>query len=443
MVNTKKGQSLYQRARAIIPGGTQLLSKRPEMFLPEHWPSYYASANGITLTDLDGNSFRDFSIGGVGATVLGYADADVDAAVKAVIDQGSMSTLNAPEEVALAEKLITLHPWAEMVRLSRAGGEAMAVAVRIAWAHTGRAVIAFCGYHGWHDWYLSANLAEDGALDGHLLPGLDPKGVPRGLKGLSQPFRYNALDELKEIAAKHKGDLAAIVMEPVRHTEPDPDFLTGVRTIADETGAVLLFDEVTAGFRVNTGGIHLTLDVTPDMAVFAKALGNGYPISAIIGRAKIMEAAQDTFISSTMWTERIGPAAALAMIDKYEREDVPARLVATGQAIKQVWRDAADHTGLDIHVSGLDPLAHLSFSGDDGKGSADAQRTLFTQEMLDRGFLAGSAFYAMAAHGENDVADYADACREVFALIASAKATGSVEGRLRGPVAHSGFKRLT
>ena len=439
MVSTVKGQALYSRAQSVIPGGTQLLSKRPEMFLPGGWPGYYAAAKGIAVTDLDGNTFRDFSIGGVGATVLGYADPDVDAAVKAVIDQGSMSTLNAPEEVALAERLIALHPWADMARFARAGGEAMAVAVRIARAHTGRATLAFCGYHGWHDWYLSANLAEDGALDGHLLPGLDPKGVPRGLKGLTQPFHYNNLAELRQIASAHGPDLAAIVMEPVRDSIPEPDFLSGVREIANGTGAVLLFDEVTAGFRINTGGIHLTLGVDPDLAVFAKALGNGYPISAIIGRRNVMEAAQDTFISSTVWTERTGPAAALAMIEKHERDDVPGQLVKTGQAVKQIWRDAAAHTGLSVHVSGLDPLAHLSFDG----SNTDAQRTLFTQEMLDRGFLAGSAFYAMAAHSDTDVADYGDACRDVFGLIASAKATGSVEGRLRGPVAHSGFKRLT
>jgi glutamate-1-semialdehyde 2,1-aminomutase len=439
MVSTKKGQALYDRACAVIPGGTQLLSKRPEMFLPGGWPGYYTTAKGITLTDLDGNTFRDFSIGGVGATVLGYADPDVDVAVKAAIDQGAMSTLNAPEEVTLAERLIALHPWAEMARFCRGGGEAMAVAVRIARAHTGRATLAFCGYHGWHDWYLSANLAEDRALDGHLLPGLDPKGVPRGLKDLMQPFHYNNLAELKEIVGAHGSDLAAIVMEPVRDSDPEPGFLSGVREIANDTGAVLLFDEVTTGFRINTGGIHLTLGVDPDIAVFAKALGNGYPISAIIGCSDVMQAAQDTFISSTVWTERIGPTAALAMIDKHAQDDVPIRLVKIGQAVKQVWQDAAAHTGLEIDINGLDPLAHFAFDGED----ADAQRTLFTQEMLDRGFLAGSAFYAMAAHTDADVAEYGDACRDVFALVAAAKSTGSVEGRLRGPIAHAGFKRLT
>ena len=430
---------MYEIARRLIPGGTQLLSKRPEMFLPGGWPNYYASAKGITVTDLDGNAFRDFAIGGVGATVLGYADPDVDSAVKSAIDQGSMSTLNAPEEVILAERLTDLHPWADMARFSRAGGEAMAVAVRIARAYSRRATVAVCGYHGWHDWYLSANLAEDDALDGHLLPGLDPAGVPRDLEGLTRPFQYNDIDSLKEIVANASHDLAAIVMEPIRDSDPDTGFLEKVREIADQTGAVLIFDEITAGFRVNTGGVHLTLGIDPDIAVFAKALGNGYPIAAIIGRGEIMQAAQHTFISSTSWTERVGPAAALAVLTKYEKANVPAKLIEIGQSVKQVWRDASDHTGLSITVSGINPLAHLSFAGD----SAKAQQTLFTQEMLDRGFLAGSAFYAMAAHTHEDIADYADACREVFALVASAASTGSIEGRLRGPIAHSGFKRLT
>jgi len=430
---------MYEVARRLIPGGSQLLSKRPEMFLPGGWPSYYASAKGITVTDLDGNTYRDFSIGGVGATVLGYADPNVDNAVKAAIDQGSMSTLNAPEEVILAERLTNLHPWADMARFSRAGGEAMAIAVRIARAQTRRSIVAVCGYHGWHDWYLSANLAKDDALDGHLLPGLDPAGVPRSLEGLTRPFRYNDVDSLKDIVSACGEDLAAIVMEPARDSDPDIGFLEGVRDIANQTGAVLIFDEITAGFRINTGGIHLTLGVNPDIAVYAKALGNGYPISAIIGRSAIMQAAQNSFISSTAWTERIGPTAALAVLAAYEKKDVPAQLIKTGQSVKQVWHDAASHTGLDVTVSGLDPLAHLNFMGDD----AQTQRTLFTQEMLDRGFLAGPAFYAMAAHTQEDIADYADACREVFALIASAASTGSIEGRLRGPIAHSGFKRLT
>ena len=437
-VNTAKGQALYDKARKLIPGGTQLLSKRPEMFLPGGWPNYAARAKGAEVSDLDGNTFIDMSICGIGATVLGYADPDVDGAVKAVIDAGSMTTLNAPEEVELAELLVDLHPWARMARFSRAGGEAMAIAVRIARAATGKQMIAFCGYHGWHDWYLSANLADDSALDGHLLSGLAPKGVPRGLKGLMHPFHYNDLAALKAIAQTHQDNLAAIVMEPVRNM-PAPGFLEGVRQVANETGAVLLFDEVTAGFRINTGGIHMTLGVEPDLAVFAKAMGNGYPISAVIGREKIMSAAQDTFISSTAWTERIGSTAAVATIKKFRDNNVAKHLVRMGERVMAGWKAAAVAAKLPVVVDGIAPLAHLSFKIPSPKPAM----TLFTQLMLDRGYLARDGFYAMYAHTDAHVDGFIAACEDCFAIIADAVKAGRVEQELRGPVAHAGFQRLT
>jgi len=436
--NTAKGQALYAKARTLIPGGTQLLSKRPEMFLPGGWPNYYTKAKGAEVTDLDGNTFIDMSVCGIGATVLGYADPDVDNAVKAAIDGGSMTTLNSPEEVTLAELLVGLHPWSRRVRFSRAGGEAMAIAVRIARAYTNRQVIAFCGYHGWHDWYLSANLADDSSLDGHLLAGLAPKGVPRGLVGLMQPFHYNDLDGLKTIAREHGANLAAIVMEPVRNP-PAPGFLEGVRQVARESGAVLVFDEVTAGFRINCGGIHLTLGVEPDIAVFAKALGNGYPISAILGREDVMSAAQETFISSTAWTERIGPTAAVATLTKYKAENVSAHLVRIGERVMAGWRAAAADANLPLDISGIPPLAHFAIKVPE----AQMARTVFTQLMLDHGYLAKDAFYAMYAHTDAHVDGFIDACGIVFDQIADAARTERLSKMLRGPVAHSGFQRLT
>ena len=438
-MNTAKGQALYKRARTLIPGGTQLLSKRPEMFLPDQWPSYYVDAKGAEVTDLDGNTYLDMSYCGIGATVLGYSDPDVNAAVRHAIDHGSMSTLNCPEEVELAQSLIDIHPWAQMVRFSRSGGEAMAIAVRIARSATRRDKIAFCGYHGWHDWYLSANLSDDGALDGHLLPGLDPAGVPRSLRGLMHPFHYNALDELEEIVSRQKGELAAVVMEPVRDNPPSQGFLSGVRALAREAGAVLIFDEVTAGFRVNAGGIHLTLGVEPDLAVFAKAIGNGYPISAVIGREEIMQAAQETFVSSTAWTERVGSVASLATIKKYKEKNVAAHLIAMGEKVKAAWTGAAAQHGIKIHTSGLAPLAHFAFDHPD----AQALRTLYTQLMLERGILATGAFYAMYAHEDAHITRFERAVRESFGIVAEAIAAGDVGKRLKGPVAHSGFKRLT
>lgn len=441
---TGTGPALYRKAKALIPGGTQLLSKRPELFLPEQWPSYYSRAQGVTVWDLDGRAYTDMSHNGIGACILGAADPDVDAAVKSAIDRGTMATLNAPEEVELAERLCALHPWAEQVRYARTGGEAMAIAVRIARACTGRDVVAFCGYHGWHDWYLAANLAEDRALDGHLLPGLDPAGVPRALRGTAWPFRYNHLDELEALADRHGDDLAAIIMEPVRGEAPAPGFLDGVRALADRLGAVLIVDECTAALRQNTGGAHLLYGLRPDVAMFAKGLSNGYPMAAVIGTRAVMEAAQDTFISSTYWTERIGPVAALATLAKHEAEEVPAHLDRIGRRVQEGWRRAADAAGLAVHVAGIPPLAHFTIDArEHGAEASRAAHTVFTQELLKRGYLAGRGVYATFAHTEADVDAYVAEVAEVFSRIADAMADERLQAILEGPLAHNGFKRLT
>ena len=433
-----KGQELYRRAKKLIPGGTQLLSKRPEMFLPEQWPSYYARARGVEVVDLDGNVYVDMSIMGIGACVLGYADPDVDSAVKAAIDNGTMCTLNAPEEVELAELLCELHPWAQMVRYARAGGEAMSMAVRIARAHTRRDKVAFCGYHGWTDWYLAANLGEEDALDGHLLPGLDPAGVPRGLRGTALPFHYNRIDQLKAIVDANPGSLAAIVMEPQRGRPPATGFLEEVRDIATEIGAVLIFDEITTGFRMTAGGIHLLLGINPDMAVFAKAMANGYPMAAVIGTEEVMQAAQSTFISSTNWTERIGPAAALATIRKYRRENVADHLIKIGNLVTIGWQQAAEETGLKLHSSGLPSLNHFNLDYEDEL----ALTTLFTQIMLEKGYLAWNQFKPSFAHREDHVEEYLAAVTDTFAILAEAIARGDVANGLKGPPAQRGFYRL-
>jgi glutamate-1-semialdehyde 2,1-aminomutase len=433
------GQRLYARARQRIPGGTQLLTKRPEMFLPEQWPSYYSRAKGVEVWDLDGRKYIDMSWNGVGACILGAADPEVDSAVKAAIEAGSMSTLNCPEEVELADLLCELHPWAEMVRYARSGGEAMTIAVRIARAHTRRDKIAFCGYHGWHDWYLAANLAEDSALDGHLLPGLEPAGVPRGLLGTALPFRYNHFEELQAIVTQNRNELAAIVMEPIREHEPQPGFLDQVRAIAAEIGAVLIFDEITAGFRLTSSGAHLLYGIEPDLAVFAKAISNGYPMAAIIGRGEVMQAAQQTFISSTYWTDRIGPVAALATIRKHQRCQVAQHLIRMGELIQVGWQIAAERAGLPIEVSGLKPLSHFTFKGE----NSQAAQTLFTQLMLERGFLATKVFYATYAHQDEHIESYLAAVEDSFVVVAQALEQGSLSKMLKGPVAHTGFRRLT
>lgn len=438
-MNENSGADLWRKAKKIIPGGSQLLSKRSEQFLPDYWPAYYRKAKGVEVWDLDNNHYIDMSIMGIGACPLGYADSDVDAAVKMRIDNGSMCTLNSPEEVELAEKLIHLHPWAEQVRYARCGGEAMAIAVRIARAHTKKDTVAFCGYHGWHDWYLAANLADDRNLDGHLLLGLAPAGVPRGLIGSSIPFQYNHTEELESIANKHKGKLAAVIMEPIRDHEPSMGFIQTVQKIARDNNAVLIVDEVSSGFRLSTGGAHPLYGLKPDIAVFAKAMSNGYPMAAIIGKEETMESAQDTFISSTYWTEGIGPVAALATIEKYERCNVPDHLVKTGTAIQKGWRQVADDNGIKIEIGGITPLSHFTVNGENGP----LVQTLYTQMMLERGFLAGKSFYASYAHKESHVQQYLAVAADVFERIASGLDKGTLREMLKGPVASSGFRRLT
>jgi glutamate-1-semialdehyde 2,1-aminomutase len=430
---------MQERAKQRIPGMTQLLSKRPDMFAPGVWPGYFSKAKGVEIWDLDDNRYIDMSIAGIGANILGYADPDVNAAVHAAIDEGSSSSLNCPEEVELCDLLCEIHPWAEEVRFARTGGESMAIAVRIARAYTGRDKVAFCGYHGWHDWYLSANLDTENALGEHLLPGLNPCGVPKGLAGTAFPFRYNRLEELEAIVAKHEHDLAVIVMEPIRNAEPQLGFLEGVRALADEIGAVLVIDEISAGFRMNSGGAHMVLGLEPDIAVFSKGIGNGYPIGAVIGKGSIMQAAQNTFISSTCWTERIGPVAALATIKKHTAVEAGKHLMAIGQRVQQGWLHRAQGHGVDIAISGIYPLSHFTFNHE----KAPFLRALFVQLMLERGFLASNLFYAMYAHNQDHVDAYLDAFDEVLAELADAMNDGEIEARLRGGPASTGFKRLT
>lgn len=436
-LNLEKSLDMQNRAKSRIPGMTQLLSKRPDMFAPGVWPGYYSRAKGVEVWDLDGNRYIDMSIAGIGANVLGYADADVDDAVKRAVDDGTSCSLNCAEEVELADLLCELHPWSEMVRFARTGGESMAIAVRIARAYTGKDKIAFCGYHGWHDWYLSANLETD-ALGNHLLAGLDPTGVPKGLAGTALPFRYNHIEELQDIVAQHRGELAAIVMEPIRSEQPIPGFLEGVRAIADEIGAVFIFDEISAGFRMNTGGAHLVFGVIPDIAVFSKALGNGYPIAAIIGVGKVMDAAQKTFISSTNWTERIGPTAAIATIKKHRKVDAGSHLMAIGNLVQEGWRMLAEKNRLSLSIGGIPPLGHFSFSGEDPL----AMKAFFVQLMLGKGFLSSTLFYAMYAHTEYHVDSYLKAVDESFGEISEAYRAGNIEKKLKGKPATAGFKRL-
>ena len=430
------GQELWKKAKRLIPGGNMLLSKRPEMFLPEQWPAYFSKAKGARVWDLDGRELIDMTIMGVGANTLGYGDDEVDAAVIATVGRGNMSSLNAPEEVALAERLVELHPWADMARFARTGGEANAVAIRIARAASGRDGVAICGYHGWHDWYLASNLGESDELAGHLLPGLDPTGVPKNLRGTVHPFSFNDIKALEALIAT--GKIGVIMMEVARTFDPDPAFLKRVRELATANGIVLIFDECTSGFRQSFGGLHKLYGVDPDMAVFGKALGNGYAVTAVIGRREVMEAAQNSFISSTFWTERIGSVAGVATLDVMEKTRSWEVITAIGRDITRRWQELATRHGLTITTSGLPALTGFAFKGP----NAAAYKTLISQEMLDKGYLAATSVYTAVSHTPDIVDGYFDALDPVFAKIAECEAGRDVGALLRGPICHAGFKRL-
>jgi len=429
------GQKLWRRAKRVIPGGGMLLSKRPEMFLPDQWPTYFSRTEGCSVWDLDGKHYYDLSLMGVGTNVLGYCCPAVDEAVKSVISSGNLSTLNCPEEVFLAERLIQIHPWAEMARFARSGGEANAVAVRIARAASGKDRVAICGYHGWHDWYLAANLSGE-QLDGHLLPGLDPAGVPRGLRETVVPFRYNQIEEFRSVIERYP-DIGVIKMEVARNHEPIEGFLEEIRATATQNNIVLIFDECSSGFRQCFGGLHKKFDVEPDMAVFGKTLGNGYAITAVIGKREVMECAQLSFISSTFWTERIGPSAAIATLAEMEKTRSWDHVTRVGQQLKSSWAELSKAHELPIEQWGAPGLQGFSFTIE-----PNLYKTLATQQMLERGFLANNTVYVSLSHTPEIVDAYLTALDETFGFLSECYRNKNAEQYLKGPVSYAGFKRL-
>ena len=434
---TITGQKLWQNAKKIIPGGNMLLSKNPDRYLPDIWPTYFKSAKGCKVKDLDGNEYIDFSLMGVGTNVLGYGDPSVDYAVKRAIEKGNMSTLNCPEEVLLAEKLIELHPWFQMVKFARTGGEANSIAIRIARAASGKDNVAICGYHGWHDWYLSANLnTRNGSdLNNHLLSGLEIKGVPKKLKKTAFPFSYGNITELEKIVRNE--NIGVIKMEVCRNTSPNINFLKRVRKLANKNNIVLIFDECTTGFRQSLGGLHKTVGVIPDIAIFGKALGNGYAITAIVGKKSIMENSQKSFISSTFWTERIGSVAALKTIEVMKKKKTWITITSIGKKIQTRWKELAKFSNLKIKINGIPSLTNFTFSGERNQ----LYKTLITQEMLKNNFLASNSVYCCIKH--NNILDkYFDKLEDIFKMIKSCEEGWDITKYLKSKVSTKDFKRL-
>ncbi len=434
------GPALWQRARTVISGGTGLLSKRAEMFDAQAWPSYFSRCSGCEVWDLDDRRYVDFA-GGVGAILLGYADPDVNAAVRRRLSLGTYCTLVNPQEVALAEQLLKLHPWAGKVRYARGGGDAMNMSVRIARAATGRSGVAFCGYHGWHDWYLAANLGETDALNGHLLPGLEPRGVPRELKGTAVPFSYNNLASLDSALARLDGNLAAVVMEPMRSQLPQDDFVAKAAARCRAAGAVFVVDEVTSGLRYGFPGALARIGVDPDLVVYAKAMSNGFPFGVVVGRDGIMQAADGSFISSSYWTDGMGPAAALAVLEKVQELGVHELVWERGRSLQAALRAlAARHPLCQLAVGGMPATPTMTFNlGAD----APLAQALYVRKMRERGFLVASYHYIMLAHDDGKIAALLAAAEEVMGEIAGIIAAGTLVDSAGVPRGLRGFARLT
>jgi glutamate-1-semialdehyde aminotransferase len=396
----------WTRANQIIPGGNHLFSKTPDRYCPGAWPPYFKQAQGIEILASNGRKFKDFSVMGAGNSTLGYCDPDVDFAVKSAIIDGNVSTLNCPEEVELAEVMLKLNPKMDMVRFGRSGNDACQIALRIAREYSGKRKFAICGYHGWEI--------------GHP-PQLDPECMP---------FDYGDIEWAK--AAIQHPHCAAVMMECVRNKPVDVEFLKAIREECGRYNIPLIFDEVASGFRCNLGGYHQLVGVQPDIALYGKAMGNGYAISAVVGKQEFMEKAKNTFISSMFWSERIGYAAGLATIEKMRKVNAQQHMMEAGAAAKRIWQGAAKDAGLHVEVSGLDPLATWAFKGDDDR----RMLTLFTQEMLKRGYLAAGQFYPSVMHKPEDIMEYHKAVITVFNGISD----GSMV--LEGEPARAGFKRL-
>ena len=435
--NISNSQKLWKKAKKIIPGGNMLLSKRPELYLPTKWPTYFSKSKGSKIWDLDNKKYLDMSMMGIGTNILGYNNIEVDTAVKKNIDKGNLTTLNSPEEVFLSEKLISMHPWADMAKFTRSGGEANAVAIRIARAATGKNKVAICGYHGWHDWYLAANLDGSYKLNSHHIKGLNPLGVPKNLSGSVLPFNFNDFDQLENIINNNK-DIGTVKMEVSRNFIPKDGFLKKIRKLTAKKEIILIFDECTSGFRQSFGGLHKCYGVEPDIAIFGKALGNGYAINAIIGKKRFMQYAEKTFISSTFWTERIGPTAALKTLEVMERIKSWKIITKKGEYIKKKWKLLANKYNLSIEFQGLPAISSFFI-----KSKNFLQyKTLISQELLKDSILASNVIYFSTEHSKEDIERYLISLEKVFKLIAECEDGKDIKTLLNTPACYNSFERL-
>ena len=424
------------KAKNFILGENMLVSKNHNMILPNVWPSYFNKTKGCNIWDLENKKYTDISLMGVGTNILGYSNKEIDKAVKRVVHNGNLSTLNCFEEVKLAEKLIDLHPWFQKVKFARSGGEANSIAIRIARANTKKTNVAICGYHGWHDWYLSANLTSNKTLDKHLLSGLNPIGIPKQLKNTSFAFTYGDYSRIKYLVENKS--VGIIKMEVCRSTQPDVNFLKKIRKLCDRKKIILIFDECTSGFRESLGGLHKKIGIFPDMAILGKALGNGYAITAVLGKQDVMDDARNSFMSSTFWTERIGPAAALKTLETMEKLKSWEKITNIGKNVQKMWLKLSRRHKLKIDIDGLPSISKFYF-----KNKHSEFKTFITQEFLKHNFLGTNAVYACISHDKKVLTRYEELLDEIFFKISEiTKKEQDIKKYIVTDIAKPPFSRL-
>lgn len=394
-----KTQNLYKKAKQIIPGGNKLLSKIPEIFLQENWPSYYSKVEGIEITDLDGNKYLDMGFNVISSCILGANDKDINNAVIEYLNRGIISSLNHPNELALTEKLIELHLWAGMAIYTRTSCEACKIAINIARTYSKKYKIAFCVYNELNYWYFSKNI-NNNLLDKYLLTELPTTGTSQIVEGNIYPFSYNKIKELEEILEKN--EIGVIIIEPIINIYPENNFLQKIRELANKYNCVLIFDEITSGFRITNGGIHKILNVEPDVAVFGKGISNGFPLGVILGKKEIMESTQDTIMSSKYEIDGIGVTAAIATINKFIDKDISSYIKNLGLYFQEKLKDIANKIKIKLNVTGNLGIISFSFNYDN---SLSIEK-LFIQEMLKIGYLTTCVLYLTNSHTKKDIDNY-------------------------------------
>ena len=405
------GQKLWLRANQIIAGGNSLLSKKPEIFLDKKWPTYYSKAKGCYIWDLDGNKYIDLCAMGVGTNILGYANKDVDKAVTNSIKMSNMSTFNSPHEVRLAENLLSINKWADKVKFTRSGGESSALAVRLSRALNPNKNIAICGYHGWHDWYLSLQLNKEKNLKKFLFPKIQIKGVPKNLKGTCYSFIYNDFNSFKKLVLNK--NIGIVQMEVKRNLEPEDNFLYKVNNFCKNNNIILILDECTSGFRETFGGIYSKYKLDPDLLILGKALGNGYAIGAVLGKKNIMDQIDNTFISSTFWSEQIGYVAANKTLEIMKKQKTWVEISKIGDLIVKNWIKLSKKHKLNLEVYGLRSLPTFVIVSANHKKYV----RFITQEMLKANILATATVYVSIAHSNTILKKYFKKLDVIFALI--------------------------